>query len=79
MSTVMKAVLFVYAAMVMLVLGVALSPAKAQIYVTPPHMEFGYRHAPHGDNPYRYEDYDHDRYWRHHYWRHRHHHDDDDD
>lgn len=76
MNAAIRAVLFIYAIMVMLVLGIALSPARAQIFVAPPRVEFGDRRWYHDDGPYRYEDRD--RYWRHRHWR-RHHHDDDDD
>ena len=74
----MKAVIFVYVIMMMLVLGVALAPARAQIMIAPPHVEFGDHHWRHDYHPYRYEDGDHDRYWHHRHWRH-HHHDDDED
>jgi hypothetical protein len=75
MNPVIKAVLFVYAIMMIFVLGVAFAPARAQIVIAPPHVELGEHHWHHDYHPYRYEDHDRDN-WRHH---HRHHHHDDDE
>lgn len=77
MTLVMKAVLVVYAIVMLSVLGIAIAPAKAQIVFAPPHVEFGEHRHHHDYHHYRYEDHDRDHGDRH--YRHEHHHDDDDD